>query len=113
MNSTIIFDRINAIHRYGYYLKQLETEENKFLQIADYNDLEDSIYEVDNIKKNRLYEFNYINQSSMRYNTYEGFPYSQAKSNTFFACGQELESYVAKKDSPFISGFYSLLSSGI
>ncbi|MCB0702319.1 MAG: hypothetical protein R2863_04780 [Candidatus Kapaibacterium sp.] len=97
VNSTIIFDRINAIHRYGYYLKQLETEENKFLQIADYNDLEDSIYEVDNIEKNRLYEFNYINQSSMRYNTYEGFPYSQAKSNTFFACGQELESYVAKR----------------
>lgn len=97
MNNSIILNRINAIHRYGYYLEQLDTESNKFLQIADYNDLEDSIYQIDNIEKNRLYEFNYINQSSMKYNTYKGFPYSQAKSNTFFACGQELESYAAKR----------------
>ncbi len=97
INNSIIFNRKNAIHRYGYYLEQLSTLENKFLQIADYNDLEDSIYKVDNIEKNRLYEFNYINQSSMKYNTYEGFPYSQAKSNTYLACGRELESYAAKR----------------
>ena len=97
MNNSIILNRKNAIHRYGFYLEQLDAESNKFLQIADYNDLEDSIYEVTNIEKNRLYEFNYINQSSMKYDTYKGFPYSQAKSNTFFACGQELESYAAKR----------------
>ncbi|MFA7327487.1 MAG: T9SS type A sorting domain-containing protein [Candidatus Kapaibacterium sp.] len=97
MNNSIVFDRIEDKLRFNFFLNQLDRNSNKFYEIADLFDLQFPPFEMKNIEKSKLYEFSYSNNSFMRYSTYEGFPYSQAKSNTYLACGRELESYAAKR----------------
>ncbi len=97
--SSIEFNRLENSQRYEFYIDRLNIDKQVFESIAKANELQDSIYTINNIETGELYEYMYTSYSTLFYKEVaeDGFPYFKAKGKTYLACGRELESYSAKR----------------
>lgn len=98
-NNSITFNRENNVERYFFYLEEKNDKKNSFDRITVWKDLYDSNYTISNLEKGKLYEYSYVNYSSMRYTEREdlGFPTFRALSKTYLACGEELDPYTDRR----------------